>query len=480
MGAIRMYCGIQITTMVTYMLGTGALRALCRKKALRSAEFPAHNTQTHMTSKNQLGRAKLPRALVGLLTLLAIAVFINYIDRGNLSIAAPLLKDELGVSPARLGFLLSAFFWTYAALQPVYGWLVDRLNVYWLFAACFSVWSLATAATGLVHVFAVLIVLRFVLGVSEAVIFPANSKIIALNYPEEHRGLANAVVIAGISLGPGMGLLLGGTLMARFGWRPFFAVLGLVSLLWVPAWIRWMPKTKPVASGGIAAAAPSLLEFLRLRSAWGTCCGLWCGNYVNYFLLSWMPYYLIREQHYSMASMAKIGGSGYLLGAGCAAVSGWLADRWIMAGASPTKARKTFAAGAPVCVAILLALCATTQPGVSVVLLVAAMAFFGVSASNIYAISQRLAGPDAAGRWVGFQNGFGNLSGAVVPVVTGLVLERTGHFAWAFLITAGVELLAAVFWGLVLGPVEPVLWQGKTKANVAPAVSGATAVDAGD
>ena len=417
-----------------------------------------------MASKNGVQGTKLPRGLAVLLALLATAVFINYIDRGNLSIAAPLLKDELGVNPARLGFLLSAFFWTYAALQPLYGWLVDRLNVYWLFAACFGVWSLATAATGLVHVFAGLVLLRFLLGISEAVIFPANSKIIALNYPEEHRGVANAVVIAGISLGPGLGLLLGGTLMARFGWRPFFVVLGLVSLLWVPAWMRWMPKTKQVTSSSVVAA-PSLLEFLSLRSAWGTCCGLWCGNYVNYFLLTWMPYYLVRELHFSMQSMAKIGGSGYLLGAACAAVSGWLADRWIMAGASVTKARKTFAAGAPVCVAILLALCATARPAVSVVLLLAAMAFFGVSASNIYAISQRLAGPEAAGRWVGFQNGFGNLSGAVVPVVTGLVLQRTGHFAWAFLITAGVELLAAVFWGLVLGSVEPVVWRSQYKAN---------------
>ncbi len=430
-----------------------------------------------MPSKKTLERTQLPPSLVRLLALLAIAVFINYIDRGNLSIAAPLLKDDLGVNPARLGFLLSAFFWTYATLQPVYGWLVDRLNVYWLFAGCFCVWSLATAATGLVQAFAILVFLRFLLGISEAVIFPANSKIIALNFPEEHRGLANAVVIAGISLGPGLGLLLGGTLMAKFGWRPFFVVLGLVSMLWVPAWIRWMPKTKPVASDA-PGHAPSLMEFLRLRSAWGTCCGLWCGNYVNYFLLTWMPYYLVRDQHFSMQSMAKIGGSGYLLSGGCAIVAGWLTDRWIRAGASPTKARKTFTAGAPVCVAVLLGLCATAQPPVSVVLLLAAMAFFGVSSSNVYAISQRLAGPEAAGRWVGFQNGFGNLSGAVVPVVTGFVLQRTGHFAWAFLIAGGIELLAAVCWGLVLGPVEPVVWDRKNRANPA-AVAVATAVDAG-
>jgi MFS family permease len=157
-----------------------------------------------------------------------------------------------------------------------------------------------------VHAFVILVFLRFLLGISEAVIFPANSKIIALNYPEEHRGLANAVVIAGISLGPGLGLLLGGTLMAKFGWRPFFIVLGLASMLWVPGWICWMPKTKLVACSD-STTKPSLPEFLRLRSAWGTCCGLWCGNYVNYFLLTWMPYYLVRELHFSMQTMARIG-----------------------------------------------------------------------------------------------------------------------------------------------------------------------------
>src|SRR5437868_9360704 len=105
-----------------------------------------------------LERKKLPSALLPVLALLGISVFINYIDRGYLSIAAPLLKDELNLTPGRLGLLLSAFFWTYACLQPVYGWLVDRLNVYWLLAGCYCLWSLATAATGLVHTFVVLFI----------------------------------------------------------------------------------------------------------------------------------------------------------------------------------------------------------------------------------------------------------------------------------------------------------------------------------
>ena len=122
------------------------------------------------------------------LVLLGISAFINILDRGNLSIAAPMLKDELGISAAKLGMLLSAFFWTYACTQLVSGWLVDRLNVNWVFAAGFILWSAATAMTGIMHTFSVLLALRLLLGVSESVAYPSYSKIIALNFSEEHLG----------------------------------------------------------------------------------------------------------------------------------------------------------------------------------------------------------------------------------------------------------------------------------------------------
>ena len=105
-------------------------------------------------------RKGIPGSLTLVLVLLAISVFINYVDRGNLSIAAPLLKGELGISASQLGVLLSAFFWTYAFLQLFSGWLVDRLNVNWVFAGGFFLWSAATAATGIVHTFSVLLLLR--------------------------------------------------------------------------------------------------------------------------------------------------------------------------------------------------------------------------------------------------------------------------------------------------------------------------------
>jgi MFS family permease len=409
-------------------------------------------------------RKGLTGNLSAVLALLGISVFLNYVDRGNLSIAAPMLKDELGISASQLGVLLSAFFWTYACLQLVSGWLVDRLNVNWVIAAGFFLWSAATAGTGIVHTFATLFVLRLILGIGESVAYPSYSKIIALHFPEEHRGLANSVISAGLVLGPGFGMLMGGMLMARFGWRSFFIVLGLVSLLWLVPWIKWMPVARDAIHLD-TTGAPSLSEFLRMRSAWGTCIGLFCGNYVNYFLITWLPFYLVRERHFSMDKMAKIGGTAYLLGACFSMLSGWLSDRWIMSGETPTRVRKTFTGGGLALAGIFLALSAVSGPIVCVAMLVLGVIFFGVCSSNIWAITQTLAGPQAAGQWTGFQNFVGNLAGVVAPAITGLVLDRTGHFYWAFAILTAVALTGTTSWFFLVGPVEQVAWHKQLRTT---------------
>jgi ACS family D-galactonate transporter-like MFS transporter len=415
-----------------------------------------------------LKRSHLSARLITVLALLGISVFINYIDRGNLSIAAPMLKDELGLSGSQLGILLSAFFWTYACLQPVTGWLVDRLNVNWVIAGGFFLWSSATALTGIIHAFSTLLLVRLLLGIGESVAYPSYSKIIALHFPEEHRGLANSVISAGLTLGPGFGIVIGGVLMARFGWRPFFLALGLTSLAWLVPWIKWMPPAQN-ALHATGTGAPSLSEFLRLRSAWGTCLGLFCSNYVNYFLITWLPFYLIRERHFSMEKMAKIGGTAYLLGACFSALSGWLSDRWIMAGATPTRVRKTFVGVGISLAGIFLGLSTIFGPTFCVAMLLCGVIFFGVNSSNIWAITQTLAGPSAAGRWTGFQNFVGNLAGMVGPALTGFVLDRTGHLSWAFAILTGVTLMGMASWVFLVGPVEQVVWRKKLDADAVSA-----------
>lgn len=411
-----------------------------------------------MTTTRSTQRIGIAGALRIVLFLLAVSIFINYIDRSNLSIAAPALKDEFGISSSQLGLLLSAFFWTYSCFQLISGWLVDRLNVNWVFAGGFFLWSAATAGTGIVHAFSWLFALRLLLGAGESVAYPSYSKIIALNFPEEHRGFANALISAGLLLGPGFGMLLGSLVMRSFGWRSFFIALGLASMLWLLPWLKWMPKNQRVFHTD-TAGAPSLSEFLRLRSAWGTCLGQFGINYVSYFLLTWLPYYLVRERHFSLFDMAKIGGTAYLLGACFTTLSGWLSDRWIISGATPTLVRKAFVAGGLALAGTFVGLSVFSNSGYCIATVILGVISFGLAASNVWAITQTIAGPHAAGRWTGFQNFIGNLAGVVAPSLTGFVLQRTGHFYWAFVILAAVTFAGAACWIFLVGPVQQVSWR---------------------
>ncbi len=158
-----------------------------------------------------------------LVLLLGAAVFLNYVDRGAIGIAAPLMQSELGLSADAFGLVASAFFWVYGPVQFVVGWLCDRFSVYRLMAAGVLLWAVATFLMGFAGGFLSLLVLRVMLGVGESIAFPGSSKIIAEQVPAERRGMANAVVSTGIALGPAAGTLAGGLILAslRLAGRSF-------------------------------------------------------------------------------------------------------------------------------------------------------------------------------------------------------------------------------------------------------------------
>jgi ACS family D-galactonate transporter-like MFS transporter len=395
------------------------------------------------------------------LFLLSLSVFINYIDRSNLSIAAPLLKDELHLSASQLGVLLSAFFWTYGLMQIPAGWLVDRFDVKWVFGMGFFVWSAATAVTGILHGFAALIVIRILLGWGESVAFPSYSKILRAHFAEQQRGFSNAIMMAALSLGPAFGILVGGVIVARFGWRPFFVALGLGSLVWLVPWLAWMPR-RP---SQLAPTPSQKIGFLRIivqRSAWGTCLGQFCVNYFLYFLVTWLPFYLVRGRNFSANEMAKAGSLVFFLSAASAVGWGKLSDRWIGAGTSLTFARKSSMVLGQIGIGIALAATAFTHGKIFIAMLALTGIFLGISICNGWAITQTLAGPLAAGRWTGLQNFIGNFAGWVAPTLTGILVDKTGSFRSAFFITAGVAWLGALSWGWVVGPVEQCDWEKPT------------------
>ncbi|HTS38839.1 MAG TPA: MFS transporter [Candidatus Solibacter sp.] len=402
------------------------------------------------------------RRMNWVLFLLCISVLINYIDRSNLSIAAPLLQSELGISNTQLGTLLSAFFWIYAFMQIPAGWLVDRFDVKWVFAIGFFVWSMATAVTGLLHGFMALFAVRLLLGVGESIAFPSYGKILCGHFKEERRGFANGLIMGGLALGPAFGMFIGGNVVGRFGWRPFFLALGLMALLWLVPWVYCMPSR---AEPNELPAFPwsGWIPILRQRSAWGTAFGQAAVNYCLYFVVTWLPSYLVRGRGLSMYAMARYGGLLFLAQAMMAALSGKLSDYWIRSGSSPTVVRK-----GSMCVGTLgLGICLTVtvlSPRAALpAMLVLTGMFIGITSCATWTIPQSLAGHSMVGRWIGMQNFVGNLGGALAPFLTGYLLDRTGQYSWPFFAASGMAWIGALCWGLVIGPIQQVDW-GKRAA----------------
>jgi len=409
--------------------------------------------------RNKVGQESqvLHPAMGRVLFLLGLSVVINYIDRSNLSIAAPLIKDEMGITASQLGMLLSAFFWTYSLMQIVSGWLVDRFDVKWVFALGFVLWSAATAVTGLLHGFLALLAVRVVLGIGEAVSFPSYGKVICGYFDEKRRGFANAVVISGVALGPAIGMLIGGGVVSRFGWRPFFIAVGLAGVLWVLPWFAWMPR-RDAASAATPSPVSGMIAVIRRGQAWAMWLIHFALAYPLYFLLTWLPYYLTRSRGLSLNQMARAGGLIFLIFAGASALTGKLADRWIAAGATPTRVRKSLAVAGSMGVAIFMAATPIVHnTTLCIEMLVLVGISMGMLGTNVYSTAQTLAGPRMVGRWTGLQQCMGNLSGAVAPAVTGLLLDRTGHFSGPFFLAAIISVIGAIIW-LLLGRIQTIDW----------------------
>ena len=414
------------------------------------------------------------------LGLLCICVLINYVDRGNLSVAAPMLKSEFHLSSSQLGVLFAAFFTTYTAMQFVIGWLVDRFDPSRILVAGFLVWSLATAATGAARTFVALFAMRLILGVGEAVALPCGSKIIALNLTDRHRGFAGGAFMASLRAGNAVGTFGAGMLMAKYGWRPVFLWIGLASLIWIPIWLigkapslsnASQPENAP-RSAALAATSvsPTLLQIWQQRSFWGTSLGQFCCNYLLYFMVTWLPSYLVTERHLTTATMARVAGAYYLMDAIAAIGTGWLQDFFIHAGFTPTLVRKLAMSLGFVFAAVGLIGCVVSAGNSYLPWLLMAGFGCGATSPGIFAFPQRIAGSHCVGKWYGSQNGLSNLAGVVAPSLTGFVLQRTGTFFAPFAITAALCILGILFWSFLVGKVEPIDW-ASARADAATSLS---------
>src|SRR6478736_5805843 len=284
------------------------------------------------------------RAGAALVLLLGAAIFLNYVDRGAIAVAAPVMKGELGLSATDFGLAVSAFFWIYAPVQLFAGWLCDRFSVYKLLALGILLWAGSTLLMGFAGGFTSLLVLRIMLGVGESLAFPGSSKIIARHVPPERRGVANAALAMGIALGPAVGTLAGGLMVAHWGWRAMFIVFGLVTLVWLLPW-RQAVRALPAAGHLDEGARVDVGTLIGKWPLWSMSIVHCLGNYCFYFLLAWLPLFLTKSRGFTITEMTFLASLGYAVQGACAFAYGHFSDWWTRSGRSEAKCRRWMMVG---------------------------------------------------------------------------------------------------------------------------------------
>jgi MFS family permease len=393
--------------------------------------------------------------------LLAAVLFINYVDRGTLPTAAHLMQGDLHLNYAQMGALMSAFFWTYTCLQIPVGWLAERYGAHRILAAGLTIWASATMLVGVAHTFSGLLVLRLLLGLGESAGFPCVAKILAAVVPAKGLGTANGIVGFAYLFGPAVGTYAGGMLMAHFGWRSAFLVFGGLSLLWLLPWSRVAGEVRTAVQSG-ADDSPTSWMILKQPALWGTALGLFSSNYVFYFMLNWLPSYLVTERGFSTAGMAQMAFAAYVVTALSALAAGWGIDRYMARGGSANVGYKSVMAVAHLgSVACMLGM-ALGSPALALISMFIYQSLCGASSPGVYAMCQILAGPRASGRWVGIQNSLGNFPGIVAPWLTGFIIQSTGHFTNAFVVAAAVSLLGLIGWLWMVPKLAEIKWKPAT------------------
>jgi MFS family permease len=327
-------------------------------------------------------------------------------------------------------------------------------------AAGIVIWSLATLLTGFATGFWSLLLLRLLLGVGESAGFPCSSQLFANQLRLDQIAMANGVLGFSYLVGPAIGTVLGGLLMPIYGWRVVFVMFGALSLLWIWPLFRIRLRTMVQATDerSVTPAPPSFNLILRQRGLWGASLGLFSSNYNFYFILAWLPDYLVQERGFSMSVMAAVAGSAYLINALSALAAGWIVAAWTRSGRSPNTFYKSLMAFAHIAsIGAMIGMMVLPVTGC-----IACLCLFevgvGLSSPGVYAIPQIIAGPTATGRWVGVQNACGNLAGIMAPMLTGILLDATGHFSSAFLLAGALNVLGLVGWVWILPRIEPLDW----------------------
>src|SRR6266513_2759006 len=392
-----------------------------------------------------------------IVVLLITASLINYLDRAAISFALPLISKDFHLTSTTKGLLLSSFFWSYALMQIPIGWCADRLNLRWLYAGAFAIWSLAQGLTGLAGSLAALAGLRILLGVGESIYLPGGSKIVSLLFSDKERGLPSGLFDFGTRTGLVLEGILVPWLLMRYGWRRTFLLLGFAALIWIVPWFWGFPRRlqalDTVVGSPFTEGSRVGWSTLLNRNLLGICLGFFCFDYYWYVLVTWLPDYLVTVRHLSIVQAGFYASLTFFTFGIAEPIGGWMADTLIRRGWNETGTRKGIVTMAFFTGLFLVAALRVADARTAVGLLIGA-SLVGLSTGNLLVILQCCAPPERVGIWTGAENFAGNLAGIIAPLAIGSLIKTSGSYVPGFALGSIVLLLGVFPYWFIIGELK--------------------------
>ena len=437
------------------------------------------------------------RWVVILLCFLAIAI--NYIDRANLAVAAPMIQKALNIGPAQMGLILSGFFWTYALMQMPFGWFVDRVGARIALPIAVAWWSLFTALTAGATSVAAMFGCRLALGIGEAGAYPSCAKLVSQWFKPAQRAFATSIFDSGSRVGSALSIPVVALIISELGWEASFVITGTIGFAWVVGWfliyknpsrgdlteqeVASVPGVSPRHPTSMGSTSPAMspmsslsatpspasaladlpkqkitwLSLFKYRTLWGMMLGFFCLNFVIYFFITWFPSYLVQTRGFSLKSLGTLGMIPALMAIPSGWLGGFVSDALYNKGWSLTAARKTCMVGGMLLSSVITLTAFTTNIYLTLFFFGLAYGSLAFAAASIWSLPVDVApSPDYVASISGIQNFASNLAGIVITTFTGLMVSIThGSFTVPLCVAGGFCFLGAFSYLVIVKRVEP-------------------------
>lgn len=386
------------------------------------------------------------------------------LDRSSLGIAAPIMMTELGIEPGKMGILLSAFFWSYTLFNLPAGGLADRFGSKKVLGWAGVIWSVASAATGLMSSLAGFIVARIGVGLGEAGVFPTMAKIAAEHFPDRERATATGCYLAGARLGYALTPIVMGFLISQYSWRDAFYITGLGSLAFCVFWFLWYNEKKGVLEDVVLSRPAEAQKTIRIpwrklfsnRNILGLFIAKFGANYLYFMFLTWVPSYLVMERGFSVLKMGIFASLPFIVAFVTQPLTGYISDFVVRRGLGLTIARKGVLVVAQLLSATIIAAAYVEEPLVAVAILTINIAAASTIGGMMQTIASEISPRGMAGTVTGAMNAVGAVAGALAPAITGYIVELTGTFQYALTLAGGLIAFSACIILFVIQKIEPI------------------------